>query len=60
MKKISTDIKYVGRIKAFDCKKCGQPLLMLGCGNPECEDYWNKPKEEQIIFAIVDKEKNIS
>jgi hypothetical protein len=57
MTKISKDIKYVGRIKAFDCKKCGQPLWMLGCGNPECEDYWNKPKEEQIVFAIVDQEK---
>jgi len=46
LKKIGTDIKYIGRIKAFDCKKCGQPLWMMGCGNPECEDYW---KKDEII-----------
>jgi uncharacterized radical SAM superfamily protein len=40
--KISQDIKYVGRICAFNCKECGSPLLMDGCNNENCNNYYAK------------------
>ena len=26
----------------FKCNICGRPLLMFGCDNPECNNYWEK------------------
>lgn len=26
----------------FKCNKCGNPLLMFGCDNPNCNNYWEK------------------
>ena len=28
------------QIKAFMCKKCGQHLLMFGCENKYCINFW--------------------
>jgi len=32
----------------FTCK-CGSPLLMFGCDNPSCSNYYKKRLAEQAI-----------
>ena len=31
----------------FKCKLCGFPLLMFGCSNPNCENYYKKQLERE-------------
>ena len=40
---IAADINYSRSIldKVFRCK-CGHPLLMFGCDNPDCDNFWRK------------------
>lgn len=26
----------------FKCNLCGCPLLMFGCDNPQCNNFWKK------------------
>ncbi len=42
MTTIGTDINYPRAILAsvFKCKKCGSELLMFGCPNQECNNYY--------------------
>ena len=32
----------------FKCK-CGKPLFMFGCDNPDCENYWKKRLKEKEV-----------
>lgn len=31
----------------FRCSLCGRPLLMFGCDNPNCKNYYKKRLERE-------------
>jgi hypothetical protein len=33
------NVQYTNFGSAFMCKQCGQPLLMDGCGNDDCDNF---------------------
>ena len=42
MAKIGNDINYSSELlnDYFRCTLCRYPLLMFGCDNPSCKNYW--------------------
>jgi len=48
MSKISMDINYMQILlkRYFRCK-CGNELLMFGCDNPKCVNFWKKRISEE-------------
>lgn len=57
MTKISQDIGWRGNINVFNCRSCGQPQIMLGCDNPNCEEYYKNTeryKKEQELFRKLE------
>jgi hypothetical protein len=56
--KISQDIGYKSFGNVFKCKKCGRPLLMDGCDNPECENFYQKNIRKEFLKNIRKESNN--
>jgi len=41
------NVQYTNFGNAFMCKQCGQPLLMDGCDNDDCDNFYIKRIKEK-------------
>ena len=56
MQKLNVQYTNFGRV--FHCKKCGHPLLMDGCDNENCSNYYKKVIRQKNDIVIKNTASN--